>query len=266
MNSKVIWNPEDYENNSSNQQQWANEIISNLHFKGNETVLDIGCGDGKNTVQIAQEVPRGIVVGIDNSDKMLALARERYTTNQYPNLLFRHGDATSLNYIEEFDFVVSFACLHWVADHFSVLEGIKNSLKIGGKAYLQFGGKGNGAEIFEIADQMIKSKRWDDFFKGFAFPYAFYHPDEYLPWIEEVGFKKQRVELVAKSAKHNNRESLLGWIRTTWIPYLERIPKVLQDQFLNELVDRYLYNYSPNECGVINVPMIRLEVEVIKEY
>ena len=265
MNSNMKWDPEDYENNSSNQKQWADEIISGIQFKSNEAVLDIGCGDGKNTSRIAHEVPHGLVVGIDNSDKMLALARERYTSTQYPNLEFRYGDAVGLNFIEEFDMVVSFACLHWVADHLKVLEGIKNSLKTGGRTYLQIGGRGNAAPIFEIADKMIESKRWGVFFQRFIFPYSFYHPEEYIPWIEKTGLRAERVELIPKNAKHNSQENLKGWIRTTWIPYLQRIPEALQDEFLNELTDRYLQNYPPDKHGIINVPMIRLEVEAIKE-
>jgi trans-aconitate methyltransferase len=265
MSSKIIWDAEDYENNSSNQKQWADEIISKLNFKGNETILDIGCGDGKNTARIAREVAHGKVIGIDSSEKMLVLARERYLKDQYSNLEFQYGDASRLNYFEEFDIAVSFACLHWVNDHLQVLNGIRNSLKIGGRTYLQFGGKGNAAPMFEIANDMMADNRWEDYFTDFKFPYSFYHPDEYLPWVEKAGLNIKRLELIPKTARQSNKKGLKGWVRTTWIPYLERIPAELHDEFLDELTDKYLESYPPDENGAITVPMMRLEVEAERE-
>lgn len=72
------WNAQDYAQNSQAQQQWANELIALLRLTGSETVLDLGCGDGKVAAELARIVNRGAVVGIDNSAAMIALAQGRY--------------------------------------------------------------------------------------------------------------------------------------------------------------------------------------------
>ncbi len=127
------WNAQDYAQNSQAQQQWAKELTAQLQLSGRETVLDLGCGDGKVTAEIATIVDRGTVVGIDNSAAMIELAQGRYPEQQHPNLSFRVMDAGSLSFTECFDVVFSNAVLHWVKHHQPVIGGLYRSLKSGGK-------------------------------------------------------------------------------------------------------------------------------------
>ena len=83
---KYSWNAEDYKQHSKNQQKWARELIARLKLKGTEDILDIGCGDGKVTAEIASDVPNGSIVGIDNSIPMIELAKKNYPTSKHPNL------------------------------------------------------------------------------------------------------------------------------------------------------------------------------------
>ena len=153
------WDPEVYEKSSSTQKKWAEEVISKIQITGNERILDIGCGDGKITAYIASLVPAGSVVGIDNSAEMISFAQSRFSQARWPNLSFQYGDASDLRYQNEFDLVVSFACLHWLLDHRPVLEGIRRSLKSDGRLFIQFGGRGNADEILRVADQKISEDR-----------------------------------------------------------------------------------------------------------
>ena len=58
------WNPNDYHQHSSQQQKWARDILDRLALAGHEQILDIGCGDGKITAEVARCVPNGFVVGL----------------------------------------------------------------------------------------------------------------------------------------------------------------------------------------------------------
>lgn len=258
------WDPEDYEKSSSAQYSWAVGLISRLKLRGDELILDIGCGDGRVTAHLAALVPRGAVVGIDLSPDMIAFARETHSTRAYPNLFFQVGDASSLRFGDEFDLVVSFACLHWVKDHLSVLQGIHRSLRPGGRVLLQCGGKGNAARILEITGDLIQEARWSEYFHDFAFPYNFYEPMEYDPWLVSAGLVPRRVELVPKDMVHAGKAGLEGIIRNTWLPYLERLPDELRPQFVSEVARIYIERYPLDERGMVHVPMMRLEVEAEK--
>ncbi|MCC6446044.1 MAG: class I SAM-dependent methyltransferase, partial [Armatimonadetes bacterium] len=164
------WNAEDYHRSSSEQQRWAREMIARLRLSGGESVLDIGCGDGKVTAEIARQLPGGFALGIDNSEEMIRFARRSFPPESCPNLAFERADASALAYDRRFDPVVSFACLHWMKDHRPVLAGIARSLKPDGRFLLQFGGKGNAAQMVEVVHRAIAAPEWRSFFEGMAFP------------------------------------------------------------------------------------------------
>ncbi|MGY6274753.1 class I SAM-dependent methyltransferase [Methylomonas sp. MgM2] len=148
------WNARDYARNSQAQQQWAKELMAGLQLTGRETVLDLGCGNGKVTAEIATIVDCGTVVGIDNSDAMIALAKRRYPEKQHPNLTFQVMDAGKLSFAECFDVVFSNAVLHWVKQHHPVLDGLYRSLKSGGKILLLMGGKGDATGMLAAIDRV----------------------------------------------------------------------------------------------------------------
>ena len=258
------WNAPEYQASSANQKEWAIELLSKLDLKESDRVLDIGCGDGEITALIAQKVPRGCAVGIDSSGDMIRLARRRFPVDHYSNLSFLLKDARAMDFTGEFDAVFSNACLHWVTDHMPVLEGVRRSLKPSGRMLLQMGGRGNAATILGIMDGIVKEDKWSRFFEGFTFPYGFYGPEEYRRWLGVLDFKAARVELVPKDMVHAGEKELASWLRTTWLPYTQRIPELLRDEFVLEVVDRYSREYPPDGDGNIHVSMVRLEVEAEK--
>ena len=107
-------------------------------------------------------------------------------------------------------------------------------------------------------------KPWKAYFRDFKFPYHFYSPEEYSIWINQTGFLISRNDLISKNMIHKNQKGLEGWIRTTWLPYLHPIPGKLRQKFINQIANRYLKTYPPDDRGNINVKMVRLEVELVK--
>ncbi|MBW1842158.1 MAG: methyltransferase domain-containing protein [Deltaproteobacteria bacterium] len=259
------WDAKDYEKRSSAQQSWARELIDKLKLRGDEHVLDIGSGDGKVTAELSTHVPKGAVVGIDSSGDMTKLAREKFPESRFPNLKFQRADARNLKFENAFDLVFSNATLHWVLDHTSVIEGIKQSLRPGGRVLLQMGGKGNAAEIIRTVEGRIKRDKWCRYFADFTFPYGFYTPEEYEPWLKEAGLVPVRVELIEKDMTQEGPEGLSGWIRTTWLPYTQRVPEDERTAFTDEIVENYLKQYPLDAEGRAHVQMVRLEVEAKKK-
>ncbi|MFA5330893.1 MAG: methyltransferase domain-containing protein [Methanoregula sp.] len=262
--SGFTWDAADYAHSSPAQKQWAGELITKMHLTGRERVLDIGCGDGRVTAAIAACLPNGSVTGIDRSPAMIRFAREQYPVGKYPNLSFVEGDAQGLQHREQFDVVFSNAALHWIYDHGPVLAGISRALVHGGRMIVRMGGKGNADGIFAALREIRDDPAWGRYFSGFSFCYGFFSPDEYRPWLESVGLFPLRVELIPKEMVYPDREGLAGWVRTTWLPYLERVPEERRLIFVDTLVDRYLSVYPPGCDGTIRVAMVRLEIEAKK--
>lgn len=129
---------EKYKQASKHQKEWGNNLISQLHLCGAETVLDLGCGDGVLSRQIAQLVPKGKVIGIDASYGMLQTAKKL----ECDNLSFMQIDINDMDFSNEFDIIFSNAALHWVLNHSLLLNRSFCALKQGGSIHWNFAGDG----------------------------------------------------------------------------------------------------------------------------
>ena len=258
------WNAADYQKNSEAQLNWGRELIAKLGLHGKEHILDIGCGDGKVTADIAAHVPDGRVVGIDSSSAMIDLACKTFPANDFPNLRFFQMDARELTFSNEFDIIFSNAVLHWVDDHRKVLSGIYKGLKTPGKILLQMGGRGNVAGMMAVMRSITEKAQWKAYFSGFVSPYNFYGPAEYSEWLSEMHFEPVRLELIPKDMTQRGREGFMGWIRTTWHPFIHCVPELEQQEFIRQAVDSYLTNHPMNPEGLVHIDVVRLEVEAMK--
>jgi len=260
----TTWDAHDYAQHSSAQLKWARELITKLHLRGDESLLDIGCGNGRVTAEIASLLPDGYVTGIDSSPDMIKLAENTFPHHIFTQLYFTRMDAREINFINRFDIVFSNATLHWVKDHNPVLSGIYRALKNKGRFLLQMGGKGNAADMVKTVESVMAKKNWRKYFTGYKFPYRFYDTDEYAKLIKETGLTANRIQLIPMDMVHGSKDELAGWFRTTWHPYSEKIPVHCRDEFINEVITTYLQKYPPEKDGQTHVNMVRLEVEGCK--
>jgi trans-aconitate methyltransferase len=261
---EYTWNAEDYTNNSENQFQWAKELIPKLELQGDEALLDIGCGDGRVSSLLASYLPHGKVVGIDNSQEMIDHARRLFPQCRYSNLSFLKMDARQLMFREQFDVAFSNASLHWIIDHKTVLEGVRESLDKNGRILFQMAGRGNAQNIIAVLEELISEEDCKPYFRNFTFPYGFYGPEEYNLWLRETGLEPKRIELIPKEMTFKGKEGVAGWIRTTWLPFAERVPSSLKDAFIDEIAERYVAAYPVDENGLVRIKMVRLEVQAVK--
>jgi trans-aconitate methyltransferase len=244
------WKAADYALNASAQSEWAAELIGKLELQGNESLLDIGCGNGAITARLAALLPEGRVVGIDS-----------YPQELHPHLSFIRMDAADIRLACEFDVAFSNATLHWVADQVAVLRGVRSCLHRGGRIMFQMGGRGNAAGILRTVESLTVRAPWRGYFEGFVSPYYFHGPEEYKGWLPACGFEAVRVELIPKDMRHRGLGGLKGWLRTTWFPYTDRLPPELRDRFLDAIVDSYAADVPLDSEGCTHVAMVRLEVE-----
>ena len=258
------WNPEDYAKNSDAQLKWARELRQNLNLQGNESVLDVGCGDGKITADFARTLLQGRVIGVDSSPEMIAYATRTYPRNQYPNLSFACVDARFLNFKHEFDLCFSNATLHWVDDHQAFLNGASRGLRSGGRLVVSCGGQGNAADVLQVFSELVSSKSWNNYFDEFHNPYFFYGDRDYALWLEKAGFKIERLELIPKDMTHLGKQGFASWIRTTWMPFTKCVPESERDRFIDRFVETYLERIPLDRDGLAHIRMMRLEVNALK--
>lgn len=134
--SEKRWDASAYDTKHSFVWKYGKEVLELLAPRGGERILDVGCGTGHLTNQIAAAGAQ--VIGLDKSAAMIERARALY-----PDLRFEAADATSFHFDEHFDAVFSNAAIHWMKDQDAVADSISKALKPGGRFVAEFGGKGN---------------------------------------------------------------------------------------------------------------------------
>ncbi len=246
------------------QQSWARELIAKLKLGGDEHILDLGCGDGKVTAEIARALPRGSVTGTDASAEMIAFAQKAFPPSKISNLKFFVADAREICFPTKFNLVFSNAALHWVDDHEAILRGTASVLKPGGRLVLSCGGKGNAHAVFLALRPEMRLKRWREFFRKMPMPYFFYAPADYEKWLPKFGFQINLLQLAPKDAAYDGAAGFATWLRTTWIPYVQRVPENLREEFIQAVTQRYVAKHPADAAGKVHVRMVRLEIDAIK--
>jgi len=246
------------------QQSWARELIARLKLRGDEHILDVGCGDGKVTAELAQALPRGSVTGVDASPQMIEFANKLFPATKFSNLRFRVMDARKLKFERQCDLIFSNAALHWVDDHEAILRGASVILKPGGRLMISCGGKGNAHDVFLAIRPVMRLKRWREFFRQMPLPYFFYAPASYEKWLPKHGFRINSLQLATKEVAYAGAEGFATWLRTTWLPFVQRVPENLREEFIAAVTQRYVARHPADADGKIPVRMVRLEIDAVK--
>src|SRR5918911_4656013 len=142
------WDGAEYDRLSTPMERLGREVLDRLELRGDEVILDAGCGSGRLTALLKERVPDGRVIGVDASASMIAAARERLGAGAD----LRVADLVGLDLGgERVDVVFSTATFHWIADHAGLFASLRAALRDGGRLVAQCGGAGNIASVHAAA-------------------------------------------------------------------------------------------------------------------
>lgn len=142
------WDARTYDRVSDPQFHWSKAVIDRLELRGDERVLDAGCGSGRVTAELLSRLPRGTVVAVDVSEDMLIEARQRFAGEDRVGL--RRGDLLEPLEVGPVDAILSTAVFHWIDDHYLLFTNLAAVLRPDGVMSAQFGGEGNLASVMDL--------------------------------------------------------------------------------------------------------------------
>lgn len=224
------WAAGTYHRVSAPHLVWADAILERLPLRGDETVLDAGCGSGRVTAKLVERVPRGRVIGVDGSASMVAQARE----NLGPGVLVLEQDLLELESPEPVDAVFSSAVFHWVLDHPRLFTRLAAALAPGGRLVAQCGGRGNIDGFRARADAVAAREPYAPHLAGFDAPWNYATPEETEERLRAAGFAEARAWLepwpvVPPEPVDFLRVVCLG-------PHLDTLPEELRDPYLRDVL------------------------------
>lgn len=232
------WDGEGYEQISDLQRHLAQRTLSALEFRGDERLLDVGCGDGFITRSIAARLSRGLVVGVDASPRMIraALAKPDPPGAQ---IRFEVCDSVEMPFIDEFDVVVSFNVLHWIVDQHAALEAIATATKPGGRVIVQMVCAGPRPSLEKLAMAVCSRPRWHDFFADFAPPYIHVEPSEYAGIAASAGLLVATQTVQDIEWDFGSREAFARWCTVGFADWIARLVPDAVSEWVDDVVTDY---------------------------
>ena len=182
------WNSAAYHRLSGPQVSWGKKVLSRLELRGDELVLDAGCGSGRLTADLLEALPRGRVVGADLSENMLHSAREHLAGQFGSRLSLLASDLLHLPFRRAFDVIVSTAAFHWVLDHDRLFTNLHAALVPRGWLEAQCGGGPNLARLRQRAHALAATPMFAPYFVGFREPWLFPDAASARATLQRAGF------------------------------------------------------------------------------
>lgn len=218
-----------YHNASHIQWSWAILSLETLPLKGDEKLIDIGCGDGKITNYLASLVPNGEVLGIDPNEEAISFSKKNYESTQ--NLNFEIGKGENIKYEGEFDVACAFCSMHWMDDPKEVLLQIAKALRPGGKLLIVAPSSGSSKEKPFPSPSFMAEPRWDNWRHIRKRP-SLSSMEEFSELAKEAGLTPIHREKIRTIGIFHDREDLIQW-RMALNSDLKNLPQNLADEYFD---------------------------------
>lgn len=227
------WDAGTYDRVSDPQFRWAAEQLERLELRGDEVVLDAGCGSGRVTALLADLVPRGRVYGVDVAPSMVEHARA--ALGDRATVLCQ--DLTELSLPEPVDAIFSNATFHWVPDHPRLFQALRAALAPGGRLVAQCGGRGNIDSFRALADEVALAPPFARWFDGWQGPWNYAGAEETAARLAQAGFVDVATWLEPKPTPLDDPRP---FVRTVClVRHLDRLPEELREEFIEAVIARY---------------------------
>src|SRR5579862_360406 len=234
------WDAASYHRVSEPQVAWGRKVLERLPLRGDETMLDVGCGTGRLTAELAALLPRGRVVALDVSENMVRTARAGYAAD--PTLAavervdFVRADALALPFPAAFDGIFSTATFHWVRDHDKLFAELFRVLRAEGWLCAQCGGGANLARVRAGVAPLLARPDYAPYFAGFEEPWLYSDAPAAAERLRRAGFTDVRTSLDPAPVTFESTAAYRRFVGTViFKPHVARITDpAARERFLDE--------------------------------
>lgn len=237
--SNTYWNAEVYDRIGTPMRGWAQQVIDDLELRGDETVLDAGCGSGSVTLDLLEKLPRGRIYAVDASAEMIASLTKTLAERGIDNVTPMHASLTDFTLPEPVDAVFSNAVFHWIPDDDALFGCLLRATAPGGRMRAQCGGYGNNARVLAAVEAVRGEERFARHLGEFTDSKKYRTPAEATASLERAGWRDVRASLFEAPVPFENNDDAALYIRTILLrDHVARLPSDgLRDAYTHAVVD-----------------------------
>jgi len=241
------WNATLYHEISAPQVSWGKKVLARISLRGDETVLDAGCGTGRLTCDLLEALPRGRVVALDVSRNMIDAARAYLAPDFGDRVEFIACDVLDMSFNNRFDGIFSTASFHWVRDHEALFAGLFRALRPGGWLCAQCGGAGNLDRFLARVRDLMDSPQYAPYFQSFATPWEFADPETSAARLKKAGFEAIDTSIEQAPTSFSSPQEFQRFVASVILHrHLELLPiPALRQQFLTTLTEEFAHAEPP---------------------
>lgn len=229
----VDWDAATYDRVADPQEQWGREVLQRLDLRGDEAVLDAGCGSGRVTKLLLERLPEGRVIGIDAAPSMIEHARQNLAEyGDRVQLLV--GDLVDLELAEPVDAIFSNATFHWILNHQRLFNRLFAALRPGGALEAQCGGTDNVAEWQRAIEAAEGDERFSAYLRGMPAATYFAAVDDTETRLARAGFEVERVWLEKRTYAPEDPQAFVRSVGLS--KHLHRLPPELHEPFVDAVL------------------------------
>ena len=231
------WNATLYHQISAPQVSWGKKVLSRVSLRGDERLLDAGCGTGRLTRDLLEALPDGQVVALDVSQNMIDAARAYLEPDFRGRVEFALCDLLELKFDQEFDGVFSTASFHWVLDHDRLFRNLYRALRPGGWLVAQCGGARNIERLMARTHGLMENPTYAPYFVGYQSPWEYSDADTAAARLRRAGFEQIETNLEEAPTTFPNAAEFQQFVESVILRHhLQRITdNAARQQFLSEL-------------------------------
>jgi len=232
------WDSKAYHRVSNPQLDWGKKVLQRLTLRGDELVIDAGCGTGRLTELLLEMLPRGRVIDADLSQNMLGSARHNLRHKE-DQIFWVAADLQYLPFRQAADGIFSTAAFHWVTNHDRLFRSLLTALKPGGWLEAQCGGDQNLRRLFDRANAVMTSGEFARFFQDWVRPWEFATAEQTKRRLESAGFVSISTGLEYAPTHFPDAEKFAEFIGSVvFHQHLKLVPDVgLRKRFIEQLTN-----------------------------
>lgn len=250
------------------QYRWGQQVLEWRKWRGDEIVMDAGCGSGLLTRRLAKRVPRGKVYAVDIDSNMIKRAKNNLQF--FDNVEIIQSSFTDIRIPRKLDVVFSNSALHWIQDHkkvfqkfwemlhpinvssdnndISISSNDNNNSESNGQLLIQCGGDGNLQRIISMLERITHLDQFKEYFTDWNQPWYFAKPDDTYKLLQETGYVNARVFSSSDQVILPNRRVYSKFVKTVVLksylehlsrdndhPDIDKLKKLFLDVFLGEV-------------------------------
>ena len=225
------WDGTSYDRISGPMEALGREVLARLDLRGDEVVLDAGCGSGRITEALVQRLPQGRAIALDESPSMVEAARRRLGVDVDVRVM----DLLELELGEPVDAILSTATFHWISDHDRLFRRLRGALRRGGRLVAQCGGEGNIDVLRASGRAVLEPEPFAEHLVGWRPPWNYAGAERTRERLLAAGFASADCWLAPAPQQPEHPREFLSTI--IFEPYLRRLPEPLGERFIDELLE-----------------------------